>query len=107
LRTFVPGPGSLALIIQGPLARPDRLAVALGAVPEAVHGLDHVGGGSEADAQPAYVNVDRASVDVAAHLPDLLEQLLAREHAARIRDQELQQLVLERPELRELAGDAD
>ena len=61
-------------------------AVALRAVAEAVHGLDHVGGGPEADAQAADVNVDGARVDVAAHLPDLLEQLLAREHAAGVAD---------------------
>ena len=35
--------------------------------------FDHVGGGPEADAQPADVDVDRARVDVAAHLPHLLE----------------------------------
>src|SRR5688500_5673577 len=81
--------------------------VALCAVAEAVHRFDHVGGGAERDAQAAYVHVDGARIDVTAHFPDLLEQLFAREHAARIADEQLEQLVLERAKLRGYAVDLD
>src|SRR5437763_1736134 len=84
-----------------------ELRIALRAISKAVHGLDHICGGTEADAQAAHVNVDGARVDVAAHLPHLLEQLFAREHAAGIADEQLQELVLERAQLGRRAVDAD
>src|SRR5262245_8534337 len=59
------------------------------AVAKAVHGLDHIGGRPQADPQAAHVHVDGARVDIAAHLPDLLEQLLAREHPTRVADQKM------------------
>ena len=50
---------------------------------------EHIGGRAQADPQAAHVHVDGARVDVAAHLPDLVEQLLAREHAPGVADQEM------------------
>ena len=50
-------------------------------------------------AQPADMDVDGALVDIDVAAPDAVEQLLAREHAARALHQEFQQAIFGRPEI--------
>lgn len=72
--------------------RPAREAVA-----DAADGLDGVADGRvvfELGAQVADVDVDGAGVAVVLVAPDALEQFVAREGAAGVRDEELQELVL-------------
>ena len=67
------------------------------AVADAADGLDGVADGRvvfELGAQVADVDVDGAGVAVVLVAPDALEQLVAREGAAGVRDEELQELVL-------------
>ena len=67
------------------------------AVADAADGLDGVADGRvvfELGAQVADVDVDGAGVAVVLVTPDALEQLVAREGAPGVRDEELQELVL-------------
>src|SRR5690606_38067242 len=62
------------------------------------HGTDRIAPVVERDrlAQPANVHVDRALLDLAVRPPHRIEQLAAREHAARMLHEELEQAILGR-----------
>src|SRR5271165_2141850 len=67
----------------------------------AAHGADRIllAARVEQFAQPADMHVDGALVDVDVAAPDAVEQLLAREHAARMLQEELEQAVFGRAEI--------
>src|SRR5262245_16200323 len=69
-------------------------------VARATHRTDRVwvGAADQRLAQPPHVDVDGAPVDESVAPPDTVEQLLAREHPARVLHEEYQQLELGRPE---------
>ena len=70
-------------------------------VPRAAHGADGVGLLAAVDglAQAPDMDVDGALVDIDLGAPDAVEQLLAREHAARPLHQKFQQAVFGRPQI--------
>src|SRR6478735_11072156 len=81
----------------GDLVAPvDRAAAVLGrveAVADVAHGADELLVlGAELGAQASHVDVDRPGASVVVVAPDLLQQLRAREHAARVLDEVLQEL---------------
>jgi hypothetical protein len=61
---------------------------------------------AELGPQPSHVDVDRAGTAVVLVAPHARQQLLAREHLARMRHEELEQLVLHVREVERLAADA-
>src|SRR5579883_1933416 len=67
----------------------------------AADGADRIllAAGVEQLAQPADMDVDGALVDIDVAAPDAVEQLLAREHAARMLQEELEQAIFGRPEI--------
>src|ERR1700760_2732531 len=75
-------------------------------VTRAAHGADRIllAARIEQLAQAADVHVDGALVDIDVAAPDAVEQLLAREHAARMLQEKLEQAVLGRPEIDRPAG---
>src|SRR5206468_11606910 len=70
-------------------------------ISRAAHGADRVlfAAGVEQLAQAADMDVDGALVDIDVAAPDAVEQLLAREHAAGMLQEELQQAVFGRTEI--------
>src|SRR5712672_2063807 len=101
---------TLPSIRHSPFATPDsrRLAEAVvERIAGAAHGADRVRHAAAVErlAQASDVDVDRALVDIDIAAPDLVEQLLAREDAAWVFQQELEQAKLGRPE-RHLAARA-
>src|ERR1700675_4541677 len=75
----------------------------------AAHGADRIllAAGIEQLAQAADVDVDGALVDIDVAAPDAVEQLLAREHAAGMLEEELQQAIFGRAEIDLAAGTGD
>src|SRR5260370_41379961 len=107
---------SLAMTKCCPSPRPDygvlrlRLCEAIvERVAGAAHGADRVllAAGVERLAQAADVDVDGALVDIDVAAPDAVEQLLAREHAAGMFEEEFQQAIFGRAEIDLAAGAGD
>src|SRR5579863_1489950 len=75
----------------------------------AAHRADRVllAAGIEQFAQTPDVHVDRALVDIDVAAPDAVEQLLAREHAAGMLEEEFEQAIFGRPEIDGAAGASD
>src|SRR5258708_33230468 len=73
------------------------------------HGADRIllAAGIEQLAQPADVDVDGALVDIDVAAPDAVEQLLAREHAAGMLEEEFEQAIFGRAEIDLAAGAGD
>src|SRR5690606_6405831 len=63
-------------------------------------------GPAEGLAQAADVDVDRALVDIGIAPPDVIEQLLAREHATRPQHEEFEQPIFGRAEVNRLTAPA-
>src|SRR5262249_45057661 len=78
-------------------------------VARAAHGADRVllAAGIEQFAQASDMHVDGALVDIDVAAPDAVEQLLAREHAAGMLKEKLQQPVFGRPEIDRTSGAGD
>ena len=85
------------------LAQTQRLVPKL---PDRAHGLDQIGVlFAELGAQASHVDIDRSGAAVVVVAPDPAQQGLPGEHLARVRGQELQQLVLHIGEVERLAVD--
>src|SRR5262245_15407779 len=74
-------------------------------VSESVHRFDRVAVRLETFAQPPDVRVDGARIRFGRNPPNLLQELGAGEHAARVLDEDREKLVLERPERKLLVVD--
>src|SRR5688572_2364725 len=68
------------------------------AIAEAMNRIDRIAVRAEALAEPSDVRVDGSRVRLGADTPDLLQELGPGEHAARMLDEDREELVLERSE---------